>query len=432
MSRSNSSPVPESAADPAAVSSAPVAVPPVSRMARHTGSPTSAALRPRWLLLGLAVVIIFIDAVGYTVIIPALPTFVAELGLGETRAGTLYASYGLISLLLYLPFGLLVDRWGERRWLILGMLVLGLASLGFWRAADFWSLLGCRLTQGIAASATWAAALPLAARLATKERRGVEMSLLMMAFSVGVVIGPALGSVGQPRDPFLYFAGLPLCLAVCVAILLRPATRAPSPQVSLLPEPWLLRGGLPRTLVCACLVIMVTCAILGALEILLPLEFHRLGWSRQRIGLFFSGWGLAMLVVQPLMGWWSDRRGRREPIRIGLLSAAACVPALFYAVDTIWLLPLSLMTIIAVSASLVPTLPLMADSLAEGQSGMAFGFYNMAFSVGIVFGPWTGGYLAELMNPLWAVSLLVLPLLGMVPLLPVLLRTPEARTLTAG
>ena len=125
-------------------------------------APTRAArvVRPRWLLLGLAVAIIFTDAVGYTVIIPALPSFAAELGLGETRTGTLYASYGLISLLLYLPFGLLVDRWGERRWLTVGMLALGLASLGFWQADGFWSLLGCRVTQGVAASATWGCGPP--------------------------------------------------------------------------------------------------------------------------------------------------------------------------------------------------------------------------------------------------------------------------------
>ena len=240
-----------------------------------SGSPPAAALtrtaraaRPRWLLLGLAVAIIFTDAVGYTVIIPALPSFAAELGLGETRTGTLYASYGLISLLLYLPFGLLVDRWGERRWLTVGMLALGVASLGFWQASGFWTLLGCRVTQGIAASATWAAALPLAARLATTERRGVEMSVLMMAFSIGVIAGPALGSLGQVRDPFLYFAGVPFGLAVCAFALL-PRQATPSPQ-AVVPvaaaAPAFFRDGLRRELVCACLVILVTCATLGAIE----------------------------------------------------------------------------------------------------------------------------------------------------------------------
>ena len=401
----------------------------VALSASHSAAaPTPArATRPRGLLLGLAVAIIFTDAVGYTVIIPALPSFAAELGLGETRTGTLYASYGLISLLLYLPFGLLVDRWGERRWLTVGMLTLGLASLGFWQAGGFWTLLGCRVTQGVAASATWAAALPLAARLATTERRGVEMSVLMMAFSIGVVAGPALGSLGQVRDPFLYFAGVPFGLAVC-ALALLPRHAPPSAHVVVdSVAPSFFRDGLRRELVCACLVILVTCATLGAIEILLPLQFSRLGWTRQHIGLFFSSWGLAMLIIQPLIGWWSDRRGRREPIQFGLLAAAVLTPSLFSALDSIWLFPLALGTIFALSAALVPTLPLMVDYLTEGQSGKAFGFYNMAFSLGIVLGPWSGGYITEHLSVLWAAVLVSLPLLVMVPLVPYLLRHPHPR-----
>ena len=385
------------------------------------------AVRPRGLLLGLAVAIIFTDAVGYTVIIPALPSFAAELGLGETRTGTLYASYGLISLLLYLPFGLLVDRWGERRWLTVGMLALGVASLGFWQASGFWTLLGCRVTQGIAASATWAAALPLAARLATTERRGVEMSVLMMAFSIGVVAGPALGSLGQVRDPFLYFAGVPFGLAVCAFALLPRHAPSSTHGVANSVAPSSFRDGLRRELVCACLVILVTCATLGAIEILLPLQFSRLDWTRQHIGLFFSGWGLAMLIIQPLIGWWSDRRGRREPIQFGLLAAAVLTPSLFSTLDSIWLFPLALGTIFALSAALVPTLPLMADYLTDGQSGRAFGFYNMAFSLGIVLGPWSGGYITEHLNVFWAAILVSLPLLVMVPLVPYLLRHPHPR-----
>lgn len=380
--------------------------------------------RPRWLLLSLAVAIIFIDAVGYTLIIPALPTLAQDLALGETRVGALYASYGLISLLLYLPFGLLVDRWGERSLLTVGMLILGCVSLGFWQATGFGSLLGCRFGQGIAASATWAAALPLAARIATKERRGVEMSIVTMAFSIGVIAGPALGSLGQVRDPFLYFAWLPFALAVCIFILVPVRSELPArpPHIPHSASPISLRDGLQRKLVCACLVILVTCATIGAIEVLLPLQFAHMGWSRQEIGLFFSGWGLAMFFIQPVIGWWSDRRGRQEPIRFGLLTTAGLVPTLFYALDSVWLLPLAVATIIALSAALVPTLPLMVDNLTEGQSGRAFGFYNMAFSLGIVFGPWAGGYATEHFNILWAAGLLVLPVIMMVPALPYFLR----------
>ena len=86
---------------------------------------------PRWILLGIASAVIFADSVGYTIVIPVLPTFAQELSLGETWAGILYASYGLISVLLYLPFGYLVDRWGERVWLAGGYVSAGWNLIGF-------------------------------------------------------------------------------------------------------------------------------------------------------------------------------------------------------------------------------------------------------------------------------------------------------------
>jgi len=238
------------------------------------------------MLLGVASAVIFADSVGYTIVIPILPTFAQELALGETWVGILYASYGLISLLLYIPFGYLVDRWGERVWLVGGMLVLGVTSLAFALVSGFWPLLGCRLAQGVAASATWAAALPLAARLSSPERRGLEMSIVAMAFSVGVIAGPALGSIGEVRDPFIYFSVLPLGLAVLTFFLI-PAKEPNKENLAIRPS----GGELTRSLLCACLVILVTCAAIGAIGVLLPLQLTQVGWSRQQVGMLFSAWG---------------------------------------------------------------------------------------------------------------------------------------------
>ena len=69
----------------------------------------------------------------------------------------------------------------------------------------------------------------------------------------------------------------------------------------------------------------------------------------------------------------------------------------------------------------------MGDYLTEGQSGKAFGFYNMAFSLGMVLGPWSGGYITERFDVLRAAVLISIPLLVMVPLVPYLLRQTQPR-----
>ncbi len=368
----------------------------------------------RWVVLGIAAAIMFADTVGYTLIIPVLPALAQELGLTETWTGIFYASYGLISLVLYLPFGYVVDRVGERLWLTGGMLLLGVTALAFSAASGFWALLACRIAQGVAASATWAAALPLAARLADKNRRGLEMSLVPMAFSLGAIGGPALGGIGEARDPFVYFSVFPFILAG-LAFFLVPSRVAfaqdehaePSKQHTLgvsLPELF------STHLAGACLVILVSCAALGAIEVLLPLQLTRIGWSRQDVGLLFAAWGAAALVSQPLIGLWSDRRGRQEPMVIGLFAGAGLLPALFLLFNSLWLLPLTLCVIVALSAALAPSMPLIADGLSEGQAGKAFGVYNVAFSIGIVIGPWLGGYVTEQLHVFGAAVLLAVPL----------------------
>lgn len=362
----------------------------------------------RWFILGIAAAVMFADSVGYTLIIPVLPTIAQELGLTETWAGIFYASYGLISLLLYLPFGYVVDRVGERLWLTAGMLVLGLTAVAFSVASGFWPLLVCRLAQGAAASATWAAALPLAARLADKDQRGLEMSIVPIAFSLGAIGGPILGSFGQAREPFVYFAVLPFVLAVLAFFVIpnRIATAESGEALSLAA----VRQLFSSRLTSACLVILVSCAALGAIEMLLPLQLSQIGWSRHEIGLLFTAWGAAALICQPLIGAWSDWRGRQEPMILGLVAAALLIPSLFLALESEWFLVLALSVIIALSAALAPSMPLIADGLSHGQAGKAFGFYNVAFSIGIVLGPWLGGYVTEQLHVFGAALLVAVPL----------------------
>ena len=383
----------------------------------------------RRLFIGLAVAVVFTDAIGYTMIIPSLPDFSSQLDLTESQTGLLYASYGLVSLLLYLPFGVMVDRWGPRFWLTSGMLVLGVSSVGFWLANGFVSLLTCRVLQGVAASATWAAALPFAASLTNERTRGVDMSLLMMAFSIGGIAGPALGSIGNARDPFVYFCGVPFALAACSFFMLRKAGSPDAGRAEASyekPAKIAPTGNPGRKLTCSCLVILATCGTFGALELLLPLRFSAIGWSRQEIGLFFAGWGLAMFTIQPMIGRWSDRRGRKEPILFGLLLSAALTPVTFSFLNSAALVPLALFLIFGLSAALTPTLALMVDDLPEGGFGKAFGIYNMAFSLGIVLGPLLGGYVSEHLGVLYAAALCSLALVVVVPPVLLLLRLEKS------
>ena len=135
----------------------------------------------RGLILFLLSGIIFTDMMGYGIVIPLMPHYQEKLGIGREEAGFLFASYALVQLLALLPFGEAVDRWGRKKFILVGMGLLAGCSLVFIRASTFGELLWARMIQGMAAACTWTAALPLASEIASEARRGMELSFITLS-----------------------------------------------------------------------------------------------------------------------------------------------------------------------------------------------------------------------------------------------------------
>ena len=77
---------------------------------------------------------------------------------------------------------------------------------------------------------------------------------------------------------------------------------------------------------------MLPALLFGLLILLVPLRLDAAGWSAIAIGTVFFGAGLLETAVNPLLGRFSDRRGRLLPIRIAL--AASIAVALAFALRT--------------------------------------------------------------------------------------------------
>src|SRR4051795_4657510 len=82
-------------------------------------------------LLILASAMIFFDVAFFAAIAPLLPGYVDDLGLSKAQAGILSASYAAGTLIASLPAGFVASRFGPRRTVIVGLLLLGFASLAF-------------------------------------------------------------------------------------------------------------------------------------------------------------------------------------------------------------------------------------------------------------------------------------------------------------
>ncbi|MGZ4389706.1 MAG: MFS transporter, partial [Gaiellaceae bacterium] len=91
-------------------------------------------------LLLLVAVLVAVDTMLYAALTPLLPHFADEFGLSKGQAGVLVAAYALGALVFGLPGGVAAARLGAKRAVLTGLVLMGLASLGFAFVGSFWGL----------------------------------------------------------------------------------------------------------------------------------------------------------------------------------------------------------------------------------------------------------------------------------------------------
>jgi MFS family permease len=166
--------------------------------------------------LAIVVAIVFVDLLGFGVVIPILPFYVRSFGVSDVFIGLLAASYSIAQFLSAPTLGRLSDDRGRRPVLVLSLAGSAVAWTVFGLAGALGSTLG--VTAGVAtlfASRLLAGAMggniataqAYIADVTTPERRAGALGLVGAAFSLGFIFGPALGGllasdpvVGAARD----------------------------------------------------------------------------------------------------------------------------------------------------------------------------------------------------------------------------------------
>ena len=165
--------------------------------------------------LAFIFVTLLFDILGFGLLIPILPKFVALLSgrgisAGARDYGWLLALYGLMQFLFSPMLGTLSDRYGRRPVLLLSLLFSGIDYVIMALAPSLvWLYIG-RTLSGIT-GASFTAATAYIADVSPPEKRSQNFGLIGAAFGIGFILGPAagglLGALG-PRVPFWAAAGL--------------------------------------------------------------------------------------------------------------------------------------------------------------------------------------------------------------------------------
>ena len=344
-------------------------------------------------LLFLVSAITFVDALLFTALTPLVPAYAEEFDLSKAGAGLLVGAYGAGALLGGIPGGLAASRFGPKRAVVAGLILLSVASFAFAAADSAVTLGGARFVQGIASTATWAGALAWISVTTPRERRGEVIGTAFGAAIFGAVLGPAFGGVAE-------LAGVALAFTIVGALTLGFAVaasfaRSAAPEAASLAG--LRRAFRDRRFVGGLWLNMLPAMLFGLLIVLTPLALDDAGWSTFAIaGVFFAS-GLVEVVLNPVLGRFSDRVGRLLPIRAALAASIVVAFALAVSSEAAILALLVCAAGISFGSLYTPSMSLTSHraETAGLAQGLAFGVMNTAWAFGEVVGPSAGGALAD-------------------------------------
>jgi len=268
----------------------------------------------------IVVATVFVDVIGFGMILPLLPSYAARLGGSPAAIGLLVASYSAMQFVLAPLWGRASDRFGRRPVLLIGLAGSVASYLVFAWADSLPLLLLSRVLDG-GSGATINVAQAYLADETTPEKRTKAMGVVGAAFGLGFIVGPILGgitaSIGTTLPGLVAAAITAANLVMAWLLLPESVRRVATPGIPETPLAW--RGLAPPVTV----LFLATLAF-SVMYVVFPLYGEaRFGASRSTVGYWFAFVGLATAIVQGgLLGRLVTRFGEAGVARLGALLMA--------------------------------------------------------------------------------------------------------------
>ena len=346
--------------------------------------------------------IVFIDLLGFGVVIPLLPFYGVHFGASPAEVTWMMACYSLAQFFFSPILGRLSDRVGRRPVLLLS-LVASVASylwLGF--ADALWMLFAARLLSG-AGAGNIAAAQAYISDVTTPEARAKGMGMIGAAFGLGFTLGPALGGLVAGSDPSASDLSRPAFVAAGLSLLafviafarleesLPPSVRDATfrPSRLMVARDVLARPRLRQLI----LLFFVAISAFSAMETTYALWTRSaFGWGPRQVGLVFLYVGLVLVTVQALLiGRLSRRFGEARLVAAGSALIALGLAGLPFALTLPRLLAVNTMLPLGMGLLNPSLTSLISKEAGADERGGVMGVSQSAGSLARIIGPAVAG-----------------------------------------
>jgi len=345
--------------------------------------------------LAILFVIVFIDLLGFGMVIPVMPLYAARLGASEAWVGLLSAGYSLMQFVFAPIWGRLSDRIGRRPVLLVSIAMTALAFAMYGAATTFAVLLVSRLFAG-AATANIAIARAFVADVTPPEGRARGMGIIGAAFGLGFVLGPAIGGFLSQ-----YALSLPPYVAAALAaanglaayfVLPEPEERSVREEArrvrfgEFFAE--MRRPGIRRLIWIFGLTVLAFAAMEATYALLVT---KRYGLDLEHVDYLFAYIGVLIVIVQGgLIGRLTRMYGEKKLLIAGLVLQAVALAVLPFAATTVGLVLATAPLAIGSGLSQPSLASLLSRFARADDQGGTLGIGESAAAVGRVIGPVSG------------------------------------------
>ena len=354
--------------------------------------------------LSLIFLTVFIDLLGFGILIPILPSFaIKELGVDEAAIGIAIALYSFVQFIFNPILGKISDKNGRKPVIVICLLINALGYVIFAFTTSYLVLLISRVVAGIGGSSI-SVAQAYIADVTTKENRSKGMGLIGSAFGLGFVFGPLIGGF---LSKFGYMeTGLGAAafsfIAFIVTMILLPESNLNRTEVVETRRKMFNIDAIikafknPSLAILISLFFILTFSFANIYGTFALLGIQVYGFTDLQNGYMFGIIGLSSAIVQGgLIGPITKLIGKKRILFIGSFVIMVTLAIIPYAGNFLWLavdgIFLSLGT-----GMLQPTLlSLISEVTSEAEQGITLGVNQSLSALARMFGPLWGGFTFE-------------------------------------
>lgn len=283
--------------------------------------------------LFILIITAFVDMVGLLMVVPLMPFFARNLGAGSLMVTILVGSFTAAQLLSAPLWGRFSDRYGRKPALLVGLTAAAIAYVVFAFADSLWLLLLSRIVQG-AGGGTVGVIQAYVADATEQKDRARALGWLSASTSVGVALGPALGSLalraGGTSGPGLMAAALCI-LNIVFAWFYLSESRDPADASNAARKPGASLAAVSRVVTHSAepasrliwMYAITMGAFMGMNAILALFLADTFGMTADRIWIFYTYIGVISVITRAgILGRAVDRYGEAKLSRLGMTMLA--------------------------------------------------------------------------------------------------------------